>query len=97
MHGSSPTLQDIVLSEQPTEVQPDEVDLRCYEELLPEEVLDQPEPDVDPYRVLVPCGKCERIIKLAILATSCGVVTLEQLLLGELQIVCPPCAVRLRF
>lgn len=82
MIGPQSTLRDIVLEELP-----DQVRLLCDENLQEEEV----EPQED-YKVYANCGHCNRHLKLQIRATASAVRLLQELLLGDLDLVCPRCS-----
>ena len=90
MVGNEVTLQDIVL-----ELEPQAIDLFCYEEELPTEQdpssAEEPDPVKIPYKVVAPCGCCGSRLRLCLLATISGIRTLETLLLEEINLLCPPC------
>ncbi|AKE50903.1 E7 [Trichechus manatus latirostris papillomavirus 4] len=93
MHGVTATLQDIVLYEYPEPHRP--VDLHCDEEVAYSD-LDEEEESVSvlqtPYRVLVECGFCRRPVRIVVVSTGGGIHRLHQLLLENLQLICPVCA-----
>ncbi|ABX56066.1 E7 [Macaca fascicularis papillomavirus 3] len=100
MIGPGPTLQDIVL-----ELEPEPVDLRCYEQLDSSEDEDeidhhqqQDRPDVqeddgERFRILSDCHVCQNTVSLVVHSTHDDLHILEDLLMGTLEIVCPNCAV----
>ncbi|AEO16196.1 E7 [Canis familiaris papillomavirus 8] len=93
MIGKDATLRDIVLEEeQPCPVD----DLYCDEELPPEEE-EEAERELQsfaPYRIQAHCGHCERPIRLVVLSTRDGIISLEELLTSCLDLCCPDCASR---
>ncbi|AYD74606.1 E7 [Macaca mulatta papillomavirus 6] len=97
MHGTAPTLKEIVL-----ELQPEPV-LYCnevLEESDDEDLVDaiQPiQPEGQAYKVLSVCaGGCGRSVRLVVWSTAEGILQLEQLLVQDaLSIVCPTCAPKL--
>ncbi|AEM05817.1 E7 [Peromyscus papillomavirus 1] len=91
MIGPEATLRDIVLEESP----PETVSLYCDETLSEEEEEEEAE-SISPYRVYAPCYRCDRSVRLVVSATENGIRGLEKLLLGDVSIVCPSCAVCVR-
>ncbi|ABX56078.1 E7 [Macaca fascicularis papillomavirus 6] len=101
MIGPKPTLQDIVLTSQP-EPQPEPVDLMCHEHLSDssedEDEIDHHYEDrleeQQLYRILSACAHCGSAVRLVVSSTHSEVQVLQQLLMGNLEIVCPSCAGR---
>lgn len=93
MIGKEATIPDIVLELQQL-VQP--TDLHCYEELSEEETETEEEPRRIPYKIVAPCCFCGSKLRLIVLATHAGIRSQEELLLGEVQLVCPNCREKLR-
>lgn len=91
MIGKEATIPDIVLELQQL-VQP--TDLHCYEELSEEET--EEEPRRIPYKIVAPCCFCDSKLRLVVLATHAGIRSQEELLLGEVQLVCANCREKLR-
>lgn len=91
MIGKEATIPDIELELQQL-VQP--TDLHCYEELSEEET--EEEPRHIPYKIVAPCCFCESKLRLVVLATHAGIRSQEELLLGEVQLVCANCREKLR-
>lgn len=94
MHGHTPTIKDIILTETP-----DVVDLHCDEQLLDSSEeednghCDQPaEPAQLAHRVLTECGLCGRPVRLVVLCDAGGLRQLQQLIVDVVAIVCPGCA-----
>nr|AXU25211.1 E7 protein [Human papillomavirus] len=91
MRGERPSLEDIEL---------DLFDLVLPGNLLAEESLspdEEPEEEqIEPYKVDTYCGTCRAGVRIFILATGAAVRTLQQLLFGELTILCTGCS-RIRF
>uniref|UniRef100_A0AAU7E3H7 Protein E7 n=1 Tax=Mops bat papillomavirus TaxID=3141892 RepID=A0AAU7E3H7_9PAPI len=87
MIGKAATLQEIVLQEDP----PEPVSLTCHES------LDEEEPNVHPYKISVCCCACSRVLRIAVLCTSGGILALQTLLLRDLKIVCTRCALQQRY
>lgn len=92
MIGKEATIPDIVLELQQL-VQPT-ADLHCYEELSEEET--EEEPRRIPYKIVAPCCVCGSKLRLIVFATQVGIRAQENLLLGEVQLVCPNCREKLR-
>lgn len=86
MRGNKPTIGDINLELSPL-VLP--ANLLC-DEALPAEEAQQEEP-VCPYRVVTDCGLCQKGLAVHVLATEIGIRTLEQLLCGDVELICPAC------
>ena len=87
MVGNEVTLQDIVL-----ELEPQAIDLFCYEEELPtEQDTAEEEPEKVPFKVVAPCGCCGARLRLFLCATKLGIHTFETLLLEEVSLLCPTC------
>lgn len=86
MRGNKPTIGDINLELSPL-VLPANL---LSDEVLPEEEAQQEEP-VCPYRVVSDCGLCQKTIAVHVVATEVGIRTLEHLLCGDVEIVCPAC------
>ncbi|CAA75471.1 E7 [Human papillomavirus 80] len=91
MIGKEATIPDIELELQEL-VQP--TDLHCYEELSEEET--EEEPQHIPYKIVAPCCFCESKLRLIVVATSFGIRAQEELLFGEVKLVCPGCREKLR-
>nr|WJJ59293.1 MAG: E7 protein [Leptonychotes weddellii papillomavirus 9] len=91
MHGEKATLHDIVLQEQP-----DAVDLKCYEQMPPQEE-ERPGTVTYPYRVATDCGICKRTVRCVVLAEEGDVRTFQELLCGNFCFVCQSCAKRHQF
>ena len=93
MIGKEVTLQDIVLelNELQPEVQP--VDLFCEEELPNEQQEREEEPQIEraSYKVVAPCGCCKVKLRIFISATDFVIRSFQQLLIDELQLLCPDC------
>lgn len=83
MIGPQATISDIVLTEQP----PETVDLRCYEQMPPEEEESETR---DLYRVAAPCGLCSSRVRFVCLADGEDIRHLQQLLFG-VSFVCLRC------
>ncbi|AGV05015.1 E7 [Castor canadensis papillomavirus 1] len=91
MIGPHPTLKDIVLQEVP-----EVVDLNCYEQVPPEDILLEEVGRVsDLYQVVCHCARCDHLIRLTLIAEHAALQVLHQLLCGDISIVCPSCAARL--
>nr|ALJ32778.1 early protein E7 [Human papillomavirus type 61]ALJ32785.1 early protein E7 [Human papillomavirus type 61] len=95
MHGQVATIKDIVLEERP-----EVVDLHCNEQLLDsseseeedsvrEQLVQQAQ---QAYRVVTTCGICKCPVRLVVQCGDADLKVLQELLLGELSIVCPGCA-----
>lgn len=87
-------MQDIVL--ELSEVQPEvlPVDLFCEEE-LPNEQETEEELDIERivFKVIAPCGcsRCEVKLRIFVSASEFGIRSFQQLLTGDLQLLCPEC------
>lgn len=92
MRGNQPTAQDIELDLFDL-VLPSNL-LATEESLSPDE--EPEEEQINPFKVDTYCGSCRTSVRIYILATSAAVWTLQQLLTGELAIVCSQCS-RARF
>lgn len=92
MIGKEATIPEIVLELQDL-VQPT-ADLHCYEELSEEETEEE-RPHI-PYKIVAPCCFCGSKLRLIVVATALGIRSQEELLLGEVQLVCPNCRGKLR-
>lgn len=99
MIGEAPTLKDIILTETPVAV-----DLFCDEQMPTEEEFDEldslqlregPRPREQVFVIYTACGRCEADIRVCIECEHQSVLILEQLLLQDLQILCPECYLRL--
>lgn len=90
MIGKQATIPDVVLELQEL-VQP--TDLHCYEELT-EETAEE-EQCLTPYKITVACS-CGTRLRLFVLATDLGIRAQQELLLTEVQLVCPECREKLR-
>ncbi|AEM24650.1 transforming protein [Human papillomavirus 143] len=94
MIGKEVTVQDIVL--ELSEVQPEvlPVDLFCEEE-LPNEQETEEELDIERivFKVIAPCGcsRCEVKLRIFVCASEFGIRSFQQLLTGDLQLLCPEC------
>ena len=93
MIGKEVTVQDIVL--ELSEVQPEvlPVDLFCEEELPNEETEEELDTERIVFKVTAPCGCSNCAVKLRIFvhATEFGIRAFQQLLTGDLQLLCPEC------
>nr|AYA94567.1 MAG: E7 protein [Human papillomavirus] len=87
MIGKEPTVNDIELDLRAL-VLPD--NLLCNESLSPD--TEGQEEEHVPYRVDTCCNSCGAGVRLCVFSTSTAIRTLEQLLLSELNLFCPPCA-----
>lgn len=90
MIGKQATIPDVVLELQEL-VQP--TDLHCYEELTEE--TPEEEQCLTPYKITVACS-CGTRLRLFVLATDSGIRAQQELLLTEVQLVCPECREKLR-
>ena len=94
MIGKEVTVQDIVL--ELSEVQPEvlPVDLFCEEE-VPNEQETEEELDIERivFKVIAPCGcsRCEVKLRIFVYASEFGIRSFQQLLTGDLQLLCPEC------
>uniref|UniRef100_A0AAU7E213 Protein E7 n=1 Tax=Mops bat papillomavirus TaxID=3141892 RepID=A0AAU7E213_9PAPI len=87
MIGQQATLNDIVLQEKP-----ESVSLTCHE------ILDEEEPNTQPYIITSRCGVCSRMLRIAVRGTSGGIQTLKYLLRDlEVSFVCTKCAIDQRY
>lgn len=91
MIGKEATIPEVVLELQEL-VQPT-ADLHCYEELTEEPA--EEEQCLTPYKIVAGCG-CGARLRLYVLATNLGIRAQQELLLGDIQLVCPECRGRLR-
>lgn len=91
MIGKQATIPDVVLEQLQELVQP--TDLHCYEELT-EETAEE-EQCLTPYKISVACS-CGTRLRLFVLATDLGIRAQQELLLTEVQLVCPECREKLR-
>lgn len=83
MHGSKPTIKDIVLElQQPPEI----IDLVCQENLQEEE-----EEQRDDYKVLLRCGYCGVQLRVFFRSSAFTIRQLHQLLLQDLDLICCRC------
>lgn len=93
MIGKEVTVQDIVL--ELSEVQPEvlPVDLFCEEELPNEETEEELDTERIVFKVTAPCGcsNCEVKLRIFVHATEFGIRAFQQLLTGDLQLLCPEC------
>ncbi|ABM67066.1 E7 [Macaca fascicularis papillomavirus 1] len=87
MIGKEVTLQDIVLELKP-QVEPD---LFCDEELPGEEEEEEEPVTRNPFKVLTSCGGCETKLRLFVVATESGIREFQELLFGDLILLCPEC------
>lgn len=83
MIGTQPTLQDIVLTEQP-----ELIDLACHEQMLAEEEEESESRDI--YRVSTDCGVCRARLKFLCLAYPDDIHRLNRLLF-DLRFICVSC------
>lgn len=82
MIGQEPTISEIVLTEQPNVI-----DLRCHEQMPPEEE----EQDLrEAYRVSAECGLCKRTVRFICLSDREDIRVLQQLLFS-LNLLCLTC------
>lgn len=98
MRGNVPQLKDIVLELTP---QP-EIDLQCYEQFDSSDeedevdnMRDQPARQAGQdtcYRIKVQCCRCSSVVQLAVESSGDSLRILQQMLLGDLSLVCPWCA-----
>lgn len=87
MIGKEVTLQDIVLELTP----PEPVALNCEEE-LPTEQDTEEEPARTAFKIIVFCGGgCGSRLRIFVAATEFGVRCFQQLLVKELDLLCPNC------
>nr|AYA94513.1 MAG: E7 protein [Human papillomavirus] len=87
MIGNKPTIQDIELDLNLL-VLPD--NLLCNESLSPD--TEGEEEERAPYRVETCCKSCETGVRLCVYATRAAIITLEQILISELSLLCPSCS-----
>ncbi|ATQ38339.1 E7 [Gammapapillomavirus 11] len=87
MMGKNATLQDINLEEL---VLP--ANLICEESLSPDDVPEEESAVLSPYRVDTECYTCNRRIRLSVVASTAAIFLFEQLLLQDLNVVCPGCS-----
>lgn len=89
MIGQQATIPDIELRElvQPT-------DLYCNEELSEEEATEEAT-CLTPFKIIVACI-CGVRLRLFVLATEDGIRQQQNLLLGEVQLLCPECRDKIR-
>ncbi|ANZ90245.1 E7 protein [Bos taurus papillomavirus 18] len=83
MIGTSCTLHDIVLQEQP-----DIANLQCHEQ------IDDIEEEVEPkhfYKILIECGHCKNPLKLIVKASAGQIQNFHQLLLDDFDLICAVC------
>ena len=99
MIGKEATLPDIVLQEEFG--QP--IDLQCYENLTAEvpaeQELEAEEELIQgiPYKVIATCGGgCGARLRVFVLATDAAIRSFQELLLEELQFLCPQCREEIR-
>nr|ALJ32822.1 early protein E7 [human papillomavirus 69]ALJ32830.1 early protein E7 [human papillomavirus 69] len=102
MHGDTINIQDVILDLVP---QP-EIDLQCYEQLDYEQFDSSDEDETDNvrnqqarqaeqeacYRIEAECCVCNSIVQLAVLSSRQNVRAVEQLLMGDVSLVCHQCA-----
>lgn len=90
MIGKQATIPDVVLDLQEF-VQP--IDLYCDEELpdLPEEAPEEEQQSYTPYKIVAPCVTCGAKLRLFVYATEFGIRTQQNLLIQEVQLLCPVC------
>lgn len=93
MIGKQATIPDIVLELQEL-VQP--IDLYCHEESLETEEATEEELCYIPYKIVAPCVTCGAKLRLYLLATDHGIRTQQDLLLREVQLLCPVCREKIR-
>lgn len=93
MIGKEVTVQDIVL--ELSEVQPEvlPVDLFCEEELPNEDTEEELDTERIVFKVTASCGcsHCEVKLRVFVQATEFGIRAFQQLLTGDLQLLCPEC------
>lgn len=85
MHGNSVTMRDITLDLEEI-VMPS--NLLCGEESLSPDL----EEERATYKVDTLCDDCKTGIRICLVATETGVRHLQQLLTGELSLLCPGCS-----
>nr|WAB53699.1 E7 [human papillomavirus 101]CAD1807591.1 E7 protein [human papillomavirus 101]CAD1807681.1 E7 protein [human papillomavirus 101] len=87
MRGKKATIGDVKLELSPL-VLP--ANLLC-DELVTEEEEQQDEQALSPYRIVTDCGQCHKTLALHVLATDGAIRSVEQLLCGDLELVCASC------
>nr|WIF22925.1 early protein E7 [human papillomavirus 33] len=95
MRGHKPTLKEYVL-----DLYPEPTDLYCYEQLSDssdeDEGLDRPDGQAQPatadYYIVTCCHTCNTTVRLCVNSTASDLRTIQQLLMGTVNIVCPNCA-----
>lgn len=99
MRGNVPQIKDIILNLEP---QP-EIDLQCYEEF---DNSEEEEDEVDNmrdqlerragqaglYTIEAPCCRCLNVVQLSVESSHQNLLIFEQLLMGDLNLICPRCA-----
>lgn len=92
MRGDRPALRDLILEEEPVNI-----DLFCYEML--EELEQEEEPEeviLDPYEIVTfinECGLCHSEIAFSVRAFKSAIRSVQQqVLVGTLQFLCFECA-----
>lgn len=93
MIGKEVTVQEFVL--ELSEVQPEvlPVDLLCEEELPNEQEEEESNIERTVFKIVAPCGCsfCEVNLRIFVNATESGIRALQELLIGDLQLLCPEC------
>nr|AYA94108.1 MAG: E7 protein [Human papillomavirus] len=87
MIGQKPTVNDIELDLQSLVI-PD--NLMCSESLSPD--CEGEEVEHTPYRVDTSCHSCGTGVRLCVYSTGSAIRQLQELLISELNLFCPPCA-----
>lgn len=83
MHGTQPSLRDLLQGQQP-----EVVSLHCDEE-LDYEVEDQEQ--VMPHLFEVPCPRCDTVVTFAVECSREALRQLQELIIAELICPCPNC------
>nr|ALJ32911.1 early protein E7 [human papillomavirus 51] len=99
MRGNVPQLKDVVLHLTPQT----EIDLQCYEQFDSSKEEDEVDNMRDQlperragqatcYRIEAPCCRCSSVVQLAVESSGDTLRVVQQMLMGELSLVCPCCA-----
>ncbi|AHC00345.1 E7 [Human papillomavirus 172] len=89
MRGPAPRAGDIEL-ELESLVLPQ--NLLSNESLSPDTEGQPEEVEQVPYKVDTCCWACGAGVRLCVVASRLSILTFEQLLIGELSLLCPPCS-----
>ena len=84
MHGHSATMRDITLELEELVIPSN---LLCQESLSPDS-----EEERATYKVDTLCDDCKTRIRICLVATEIGVKHLQQLLTGDVSLLCPGCS-----